>query len=506
MSVILRRDTLVLFGLCAVVAVMILPARAEVLKPSCEAAESWALTIDAKNRWNPVPGQKRFWLPSAFDGPGFEALFGAAVTDWTLDDVNAVRPLLQSCAQAARKAKRADAQKALNAARAFVSGAIKNHIVQTARAGERLDRNLDALFDLPDSPQLMQMLALLRDLKPGDRNALRESGRRIARIGGAESKAARQVLVTADRQTPEAYVADTLPRIDARYHDLSAAAIEQAEDRLAEHPSGPQGLAAIDATLADVRATYDFALGPEEYARLEAVAEAERTSLRQEILDEAKARIDALATAPESIATATAIVADVAPSLDADTNAALESHAASRRHALADALLADAEAALDGFPKLSTASTVSTATLPIRSGSRRGRSTTPVSTVSAPRRMRAAMRWLPPRCPNSKTGSRRLVTTTRDCGRWRRKPPRPNPGRGSPPKPARPTAMRRPGERSRWKPPLPPPPPNGNANASSGWCGRPRRASTPWMCASAVSNASPPRSRTRGASTSTPRR
>jgi len=351
MSETFRHHALTIAGLCAIsVLVAIEPARAEVTKPSCEAAEPWALAIDPKDRWNPNPAQKRFWLPSRFQGAEFEGLFGLPVTEWTLDDVNAIRPLLRNCAKAALKAKRIDAQKAFNAARAFVSGNLKNYIVQTARAGANLDKNLDALLDLADSPQLLQVLAVLRDLEAGDKKALRTSQRRIAQVGGAEAKAARQIVTAAYRQTPDNFAADTLPRLDERYQDLRTLYIEQAEDRLAEHPSGPAGLAGIDVTLAGVRDELGFGVTPQDYARLDAVAEDERAALRREILDDAKADIDALAVAPASIDEAAAIVARTSPSLDADADGALRSHAEARQQAVAEAILANAEAGLAGFP------------------------------------------------------------------------------------------------------------------------------------------------------------
>jgi hypothetical protein len=351
MSEAFRHHALTVAGLCAIaVLVAIKPARAEVTKPSCEATEPWALAIDPKDRWNPNPAQKKFWLPSQFQGAEFEGLFGLPVTEWTLDDVNAIRPLLQRCAKAASRAKRFDAQKAFNAARAFVSGNLKNHIVQRARAGANLDKNLDALLDLPDSPHLLQVLAVLRDLKAGDKNALGTSQRRIAQFGGAEAKAARQIVTAAYRQTPEKFAADTLPRLDERYQDLRTLYIEQAEDRLAEHPSGPTGLAGVDAALTAVRDELGVGLAPQDYARLDAVAEDERTALRQEILDDAKARIDALAVAPASIDEAAAIVARTSPSLDDDANGALRSHAEARQHAVTEAVLANAETGLAGFP------------------------------------------------------------------------------------------------------------------------------------------------------------
>ncbi len=177
----------------------------------------------------------------------------------------------------------------------FVSGNLRNYIRQTERADAKLDKSLDALLDLPDSPQLLQALALLRNLKAGDKNSLRTSERQIVQIGSDEAKAARRIVTAAYRQTPEDFVAKTLPRLDERYRKLRTIYVEQAKDRIAGHPSGPPGLAFIDATLTGVRDKFGVGLTREDYAELELAAQSKRTALRQEIFNKAKTNIDTLA-------------------------------------------------------------------------------------------------------------------------------------------------------------------------------------------------------------------
>ncbi len=75
------------------------PAQATVSQPSCEALESWALEIHPKDRWYINPGSKRFWLPSAFQGETFDALFGQPAEAWSIEDANAVKALQHGCAR-----------------------------------------------------------------------------------------------------------------------------------------------------------------------------------------------------------------------------------------------------------------------------------------------------------------------------------------------------------------------------------------------------------------------
>ena len=84
MSRLFRRDALLVLSFCALSGLVTgMSAQAAVTKPTCDAAEPWALGIDPKDRWHPNPAQKKFWLPSSFQGPAFEALFGVPATEWT---------------------------------------------------------------------------------------------------------------------------------------------------------------------------------------------------------------------------------------------------------------------------------------------------------------------------------------------------------------------------------------------------------------------------------------
>jgi len=351
MSSMSRHAVAVLLGTSAMTAIVpSSSAEARVTMPTCEAAEPWALAIDAKDRWTPNPAQRTFWLPSAFGGDEFEALFGTAVTEWTRDDVSAARSFLGDCAKSAGGAKRYDVQKAFNRAAAFVRGNLRNYIVRNERASAKVDQALDALLGLPDSPELLQVLALLRDLPAGDRNGLLESQQAIRRVNGEAARAGRPILDAAQRQTPEDYAADTLPRIEARYEALRLAYLEEATDRIATHASGTAGLAEIEATLTALREQFAGGLPPEDYAKLGKVADGERAALRQAILEEARAAIDALPATPASLSEATAIVSRTAPSLDGGGTAALESHAAARQQAVARELMTAANEALARFP------------------------------------------------------------------------------------------------------------------------------------------------------------
>ncbi len=161
-----------------------------------------------------------------------------------------------------------------------------------------MEAALDPLLALPDSPKLLRALALLRQIEAGNKDALAISQRQISNIGGDGAKAARQIVAEARGLTPEAFAAAAAPRIEIRCQELRSAYLSEAEARLASLPSGPQGLARLDSELMRISDELGDGLSAEDYAHLETLAQERRAAIRQEILDDAKAGIDALDALP----------------------------------------------------------------------------------------------------------------------------------------------------------------------------------------------------------------
>ena len=351
-----RRRVSVLSGGCLILVAVLAgmpggPALGEVARPPCEAIEAWAVTIDREDRWNPVPSNQRFWLPSSFGGPEFEALFGAPAIEWTLDDVTATRARLHDCATAAHKKKNYEVRNAFRMARAFISGQLKNHLRQVARVGAKMDKQLDALLALPDSVELLQTLAVLRGVQAGNRDSLKTAEYELRRIGGEPRRPARLIIGNARQQSSAAYDEQVLPALNARYEDLRDSYMDTAEGRISDHPAGSPGLAAVDATLKSIREQFGAGLPTEDYATLETIAAAEHAALREAILADAKSRIDGLDASPAALGEASSIVAETTPSLDADGTRGLAAHATARKQAIANALLADAKSGLADVPE-----------------------------------------------------------------------------------------------------------------------------------------------------------
>jgi len=221
------------------------PAQATVNQPDCEAVESWAFEIDPKDRWYLDSARKRHWLPSAFQSKNFETLFGKKATAWSLDDVAGIKGLLQNCSTKAQKAQRFDARKSLTAARGFVSGSLKNFLVQTERSSQKIETALESLLTMEDSPELLRTLALLRKIEVDNKDVLDKLQHQIWAIGSNEAKAARQIVFEAPGLKPGAFAAGPAPRIEARFQELHATYPNETEGQLASASSDQQSPASL---------------------------------------------------------------------------------------------------------------------------------------------------------------------------------------------------------------------------------------------------------------------
>ena len=334
--------------------------------PACAALESWAETVDPKDRYTPIPGA-RTWAPSAFGDPAFAALFGKPALAFDRDDVDALAGLLRDCMNAATAEKRYDAQKSLNAARGMVAGRLTRVIAAAegvaktqaaqaeaaeaadqrraaarAEADDRIDaslRNLaNRLLERPDSAALLRDLTLLRAAPPPQPDAVREPfsrnlAREMARYG----------------RTPDE--AGFGERFDARIAALRPKIVAAFESRINAAPNSAEGIAALDRLETEITALGD-ALGEKGRARLAAHLAGRRAAIRGAVVANVRNNISAIPVTLDGLAVLQGWSGplsrlDVAP---AQRHAVLE--ALDRRAAeVSGALLAEAAAAFRQIPE-----------------------------------------------------------------------------------------------------------------------------------------------------------
>ncbi|WP_153242377.1 hypothetical protein [Ferruginivarius sediminum] len=286
-------------------------SHAAVKTPDCAALEKWALTIDVRDRWNPIPGNGA-WLPKAFEGQAFRDLFGAAPLEWTVDDTKAIEAPIQACIARANEAGRTAERRALvNAARNLV-GRLSTVLARAeqaearekarqekaarlaekkrqraearekarrekeaqraererqraeARAARReaeLTQAVDDVLAQPDSPELLHDLALLGAADPSDMNAWRNMPMPKLR----PSRALLHTLRSLEVSGKDPRVATKLA---ARRETLHKAAMTRLRGEIDGLDSSTRSLRILQRKLPTVQRDLGAALTPEDIAEL----------------------------------------------------------------------------------------------------------------------------------------------------------------------------------------------------------------------------------------------
>jgi len=373
-----RRHDLLASLLLLVAVLLSAPAGATINQPDCAALEQWVLTIDKNNRWEPLAGS-RSWLPRAFEDGDFAALFGAAALDWTVEDTRVAGAHINDCMKAATRAKRYDAQKALAAARNYITGSLKGILVQAERmavrapagskdnsqtaksrtrpvrteAAERLaarrqaelDEAMTELLALPDTPELLRALGMLRTV---DFNDPESYGTTYGRVGLQPGRKLLQALRNLETDTRDPRVA---PQLDARYQALHAVVITRNTAEIEELDASLNSLQVLSRKLPSLQEELGAALTSEDREVLGAAIVDKRLAIQQTILDRAKQLIDQSPESLEGIQRVDIIVANTEKAIvNAKQVNEVRDYARARQRAIGDALLESGIAKLDTFP------------------------------------------------------------------------------------------------------------------------------------------------------------
>jgi hypothetical protein len=300
--------------LLLVAALLSVPVGAAVNEPDCAVLEQWALSIDKKDRWEPLAGN-RSWLPRVFQAEDFATLFGVAALDWTVEDTRVIGVHLNDCMKMASRARRYDAQKALVGARNYITGSLKGILVQAEsraaraaadsstvsrpaesrsrptrpRAEDRLasrqqaalDEALSELLALPDTTELLRVLGMLRVV---DFNDPESYGKTYGRIGLRAGRKLLQALRNLETDTRDPRVA---PQLDARYQVLHAAMIDKNVAEIEGLDASLESLQALSRKLPSLQEELGSALTPEDRELLGSAIVDKRLAIQQTILGRA---------------------------------------------------------------------------------------------------------------------------------------------------------------------------------------------------------------------------
>ncbi len=360
----------------------------EVKKPDCAALEAWAAGIDGADRWQPVEGY-RGWVPRAFEAPEFEAMFGVPVLEWRSEDAVGVANHVLDCGRQADKAKRADASKALYAARRYLQSNLRGVLgtkeklelraereaqraaaraqqeaarreersaAQQARAQSMQDKRdavveeaLAALLDEPASPQQLRTLALLRSLDINDRASYERAQRRVG-------PAARTLMFRLHQQGSDLKDPRVAPRIEERYATLKDEIVADYRAKLANLNNSGESLRFLSGWQQEVGQQLATMLGPETTSAMLEEMTAKGTSIREAILVRAKELIDAADGNTQDDAAELALIDRIVANsaragLTPDQLTEVRVYAAGRQQVLAQRMLDVARAELAGYPE-----------------------------------------------------------------------------------------------------------------------------------------------------------
>lgn len=370
-----RSSCLLAFTLLLGTTLLAMPAAGAVQQPECAAIEKWAATIDKRDRWQPLTGS-RSWLPRAFEGDQFTTLFGVTALEWSPDDTKAVGTHIQSCMKAATQSKRYEAQKALNQARGYITGSLKAILGQaqqqkaladskqaspspsaqrqTQRAAKdrsavsqatALDEALTELLALPDSPELLRALGMLRVVDFADPESY---GTTYGQIGLRPGRKLLQALRNLDTDTHDPRVAE---KIEGRYQALRDSAVAEKQAEIAGLDASLSSLQALSRMLPALAEQLGPALTTEDRAALGITIAEKRAAIQQTIVTRAKELIDQAPESEEGIQRVDRIVANTGKAIvDAQQLGEVHRYAKARQQAIAESILNAATAKLDTFP------------------------------------------------------------------------------------------------------------------------------------------------------------
>lgn len=345
------------FGFAAVA------SASDVKKPDCATLESWAQTIDGKDRVAPVEGS-RAWVPKAFLAPEFADLFGVPALEWSEADAKAVGAHVYACGKAAAKARKTAARNALYEARSYMVGNLRGvlaHAEQKRLADQRAAERAARQAEREKARAKLQADRAAAQAAERERLAARQQAERqrmeAQRQAERERYAARQKADTQRRQSA-ARPQPATPARPAATQD-AVAGKELAADyrkKIAGAEATAEGLQALTRWEREIRWKVAKAAGKAEADKLLALASEKRRPIEKAVVASVKRNIDEAGNKADSDRAALQEIDNLAANA-AGTGMSVErlkevrAYARERQVPYADRELAAAAKKLDDYPE-----------------------------------------------------------------------------------------------------------------------------------------------------------
>lgn len=329
--------------------------RAAIKAPGCAELVTFGQEIDMKQAVPLNQAQGRLWLPAIYMGPRAEQVFGQPTLAWSQDDVAAAVKLVGDCGNAAKKAKKtADAQ-ALNAVWQSLAH-VRSTLGAVTMTEQKLDQRLKTLLEAePSRPTLVALMAVAAVREGSSQSlekaakALKDHSVQISAWHPVHSQA--QYTLDLLRDAPTKSWQPIFPPIDKRIVEVRQWVIDDAKAAINATPESPEGLKAIAPALARTKVELANWLPEAELATLDKTAEARRTAIEDGLVAKETARIDAVPANADGLnqlrmAQASPIKGALSPA----RAAALDGKIAARREEVGKAVTDEQINRLDQFP------------------------------------------------------------------------------------------------------------------------------------------------------------
>jgi len=268
------------------------PARAAVTIPDCTAMTVWAGGYEKNAKWEPNALGSRHWFPAIFAAPETAAVFGKPVLDWTPDEAKSIATALKDCERALSKEKRYRERNAVSEVKTWASRNVANYLEKSAVARAEYDQAFAALAQAEPSPGLLAFYTGMAKIDDG-RKGYDAAQRATAQLTGDAQKTARTALSSA-RDLPQPELESRIaPAAAARIDDQRTAVRAAIEADIAGMPASIQGLDALSGMRKALAKDYADVFLQEDMAAITAKIGGRETEVGTQIADAMIADIEA---------------------------------------------------------------------------------------------------------------------------------------------------------------------------------------------------------------------
>jgi hypothetical protein len=334
----------------SLVALPAVPARAELVVPSCDALVGWSSGYNPRDEWRPNALGGRQTVQSHLVAPATTVLFGKPALDWNAAEREQAANALLACFRPLTQAGQREELRRLQQLRVAIVSNLAQFHAAAERARTALSESLAALEAQPPSPGLLGFYAALPAAARSPQGWA--SGQQAANAVAGPGQGSARTLLNALRDLPQDEATQAVDAVAAQRTAALRGGVRNALlAQIAALPANPIGLSGLDQLMRTTRQSQEAALGPEIMAELGQAASARRAAIGQAMVAELTAAIETVPASPEGLQQLRRLsdprLLALLPPADAGR---LRTASEARAAALADAMLVDFNRQLDALP------------------------------------------------------------------------------------------------------------------------------------------------------------